>query len=87
MKRPKNAYDHINSFNDLKNEQFRLLYETRLARRKLEMSVLELQSTLSPIRLLGTLFSEWAKPVKANIKQWLVDFIQGRSKKNREEVK
>jgi hypothetical protein len=73
-------YSDIESFEDLRNEKMRLSYEVRIAKRKIDVAVMELSSALSPVRLLSNLLAEWMQPISAGIKQWLEGFF---SRQNR----
>lgn len=74
-----NDYTHISSFKQLKEERIRLSYEVRLTRKKLDLSLMELSDVFSPIRLFSAVAKEWVKPISRSIRQWIEDFIKGRS--------
>ncbi len=78
MKNNRYPYSDIESFSDLKNEKMRLTYEVKIARRKLDLAVLELGASLNPIRLASSLFGELLKPVTAGIKHWLEGLFTAR---------
>ncbi|WP_026475598.1 hypothetical protein [Alkaliflexus imshenetskii] len=78
MKNNKSPYSDIESFSDLENEKMRLTYEVRIARRKMDLAILELGASLNPIRLASSLFGELLKPVTAGIRQWIEGVFSGR---------
>ena len=75
MNRSTHPYKRIGSFVELSNEKIRLSYESRLARRKLDLSLLKLQEELKPARLLGGLASRWLLPLSETIKSHIINFF------------
>ncbi|WP_062122475.1 hypothetical protein [Geofilum rubicundum] len=72
-------YTYISSFKQLREELTRLSYEVRLTRKKLDLSLMELSDIFSPVRLLGAVARQWVKPLSASLRQWVENFIKGRS--------
>ncbi|ASB50683.1 hypothetical protein [Alkalitalea saponilacus] len=81
MAKRKISYHYIESFQELEEEKTRLLYEVRLARRKLDLSVMEFSAALSPMRLLSSALAEWIKPLSGALRQWIESKITGQSRK------
>lgn len=76
MNRSTHTYKRIGSFVELSNEKIRLSYESRLARTKLDLSLLKLGEELKPARLLGLMASRLLVPLSETIKSRLVSFFQ-----------
>jgi len=67
MNRSTHTYKRIGSFVELSNEKIRLSYESRLARTKLDLSLLKLGEELKPARLLGLMVSRLLSFKKARV--------------------
>ncbi|GAO28746.1 hypothetical protein JCM15548_1870 [Geofilum rubicundum JCM 15548] len=50
-----------------------------MTRKKLDLSLMELSDIFSPVRLLGAVARQWVKPLSASLRQWVENFIKGRS--------
>ncbi|MDG5799997.1 hypothetical protein QA597_06445 [Marinilabiliaceae bacterium ANBcel2] len=75
-------YSHIESFKDLQIEKMQLNYEVKNAKRRFNVSVMELSAALSPIRIISTMVAEWVKPVSNLIKERIEEFLLGKNRRN-----
>lgn len=71
MSRKSDRYSRISSFSELRKEKYKLSLELRLAKTKLDMTMLELKNSFSPARLFASLTSGLIKPFSELIRNWI----------------
>ncbi len=81
MNRFTTDYSKIDSFDKLSEVKLQKYYHTNLSKRKLELSVFQLQQSLSPSNIATSLLSYVAKPIRKSVLSWVGDKLLRTKKK------